>query len=99
MVRVVVEEEESGRGTVSADSSERAGLTDLSPALPDERLLSPADDLVFREKRERMPRLFLSSAWWAEPAEEEIAAIVMRSVTERGGALKSLGTTLTSWSW
>lgn len=60
----VAEEEarESGRGVgrPSTDSSERAGLTLRSPALPDETLLSPVEDLVFLEKRERRPRLLVS---------------------------------------
>lgn len=45
-VRVAEDEAvESGRGVgrPSADSSERAGLTLRSPALPDDKLLSPVD--------------------------------------------------------
>lgn len=94
-VRVAEDEAgESGRGVgrPSADSSERAGLTLRSPALPDDKLLSPVEDLVFLEKSERSVRRFLSSGC-------EMAAMVMRSVTESGGARKSRGTTHTSCSW
>lgn len=84
----VMEEEacDRGRGLASVegwpstDSSERAGLTLRSPALPDDKLLSPVLlVLFFLENIENIPFLFLSSGC-------DMAAIVMRSVTERGGA-------------